>query len=151
MWALKLIGLIWEINGPCPNYSNKKLYPPQPRARCWNPSRVWGASTPVHGGPSLYVWTSQMRCCGCCCAGRLRRREVVVGTNTRRRRSWSTTFSTPTHDYIGRLLQLFRYTTRLVVMIHNLLLVGFPRWHCRSSTSVACPFQSSRLCVTAFG
>jgi hypothetical protein len=23
MWALKLIGLIWEINGPCPNYSKR--------------------------------------------------------------------------------------------------------------------------------
>jgi hypothetical protein len=29
MWTLKLIGLIWEINGPCPNYSN-------------NPHQFWG-------------------------------------------------------------------------------------------------------------
>jgi predicted Fe-S protein YdhL (DUF1289 family) len=31
-----------------------------------------GASTPTRGVPSLYVWTSWKRCCGCCCANQLR-------------------------------------------------------------------------------
>jgi hypothetical protein len=54
------------------------------QATTWNPSRhllsiellqspscASGASTPMRSIPSLYVWTSWIRCCGCCCADRL--------------------------------------------------------------------------------
>jgi hypothetical protein len=46
-----------------------------------------------------------------------------------------------THDYIGRLLQLFRCTTCLVVTIHDLLFISFSRGHGRSSASVAYSFS----------
>jgi hypothetical protein len=70
--------------------------------------------------------------------------KVANGTTTRRRRSWSTTSSIPTRIYVGSLLQLFfRCTTCLVVMIHDLLLISFLGWHCRSSPSVAYPFPYS--------
>jgi hypothetical protein len=70
--------------------------------------------------------------------------KVANGTTTRKRQLWSTTSSIPTHVYVGSLLQIFfRYTTRLVVMIHDLLLASFLGWHCRSSPSVACPFPYS--------
>jgi hypothetical protein len=64
--------------------------------------------------------------------------KVAVETTTSRRWSWSTTSSTPTHDYIGSLLQFFfRCSTRLVVMIHDLLLTNILGWHDISSASIA--------------
>jgi hypothetical protein len=74
--------------------------------------------------------------------------EVAVGMTTRRRRSWSTTSSTPTRDYVGSLLQLFfRCSVHLVVMIHDLLLASILGWHGRSSASVAYPFPNSGIRV----
>jgi hypothetical protein len=67
--------------------------------------------------------------------------EVAAGTNTRRRRSWSTTFSTPTSDYVGLWLQLFFHcSARLVVTINDLLLESIFTWYGRSSASVAYPY-----------
>jgi hypothetical protein len=70
--------------------------------------------------------------------------EVAVRTTMRRRRSWSTTSSTLTRDYVGSLLQLFfRCSACLVVTIHDLLLTSILRWHGKNSASVAypCPFD----------
>jgi hypothetical protein len=51
--------------------------------------------------------------------------EVVDGMTIRRRRLRSTTSCTSTRDYVGPLLQLFfRYSTRLVETIYNLLLAS---------------------------
>jgi hypothetical protein len=67
--------------------------------------------------------------------------EVAVGTITRSSRSWSTTSSTPTCDYVGLLLQLFFHcSARLVITIHDLLLTSFLGWHGRISASVAYPY-----------
>jgi hypothetical protein len=74
--------------------------------------------------------------------------EVTVGTTTRRRRSWSTTFSTPTCDYIGPMLQLFFHcSVRLVVTIHDLLFIGFIGWHGRNSVNVVYLYPYSWVCV----
>jgi hypothetical protein len=63
---------------------------------------------------------------------------VATETTTRRRWVWSTTSTTPTHDYVGSLLQLFFCcSAHLVVMIHDLLLASILRWHGRCSASVA--------------
>jgi hypothetical protein len=70
--------------------------------------------------------------------------KFANGTTMRRRRSWSTTSSIPTCDYLGSSLQLlFRCTMRLVVTIYDLLLASFLGWHCRSSANVAYPFSYS--------
>jgi hypothetical protein len=66
--------------------------------------------------------------------------DVKVATEmiTRRRRSWSTICSTPMHDYVGSLLQLFfRCLARLVVTIHDLLLASILGWHGRCSACIA--------------
>jgi hypothetical protein len=81
--------------------------------------------------------------------------EFAAGTTTRSR-SWSTTFSTSTRDYVGSLLQLFFHcSTRLVVTFHYLLLIGIIGWHGRSSASIACPLSYSgikaRLCSSWSG
>jgi hypothetical protein len=66
--------------------------------------------------------------------------KVAVEMTTRRRRSWSTTSSTPTCDYVGSLLQLFFHcSARLVVTIYDLLLTSILGWHGRSSATVAYP------------
>jgi hypothetical protein len=66
--------------------------------------------------------------------------ELATRTTTRRRRSWSTTSSTPTHDYFRSQLQLFfRCSVCLMVTIHDLLLTSILRWHSRYSASVAYP------------
>jgi hypothetical protein len=59
--------------------------------------------------------------------------KVAAETTTRRRRSWSTTSSIPTQDYVGSLLHL---AVRLVVTIHDLLLASILWWHGRSSASI---------------
>jgi hypothetical protein len=70
--------------------------------------------------------------------------KVAIGMITRRRRSWLTTYSTLTRDYVGSLLQpFFCCTMRLVVMIHDLLLTSILGWHGRSSISVTYPYPYS--------
>jgi hypothetical protein len=92
------------------------------------------------------MWTPWRHCCGCCCTDRLQWCEVAVGTRTWRRRS--TTSSTPTRDYVWSLLQLFfRCTVRLVVTIHDPLLVSFLGWLSRSSVSIGYPFPYN--CIRA--
>jgi hypothetical protein len=72
--------------------------------------------------------------------------EVAAGTTTRRRRSWMTTYSTPTRDYIGLLLQrFFCCSALLVVTIHDLLLASILRWHGRSSANVAYSFPNTYI------
>jgi hypothetical protein len=72
--------------------------------------------------------------------------KVADEMTTRRRRSWSTTSSIPTCDYIGSLLQLFFCcSVRLVVMIHDLLLTSILGWHSRSSASIAYPYPNSGI------
>jgi hypothetical protein len=72
--------------------------------------------------------------------------EVAARTTTRRRWSWSTTFSTPTRDYVGSLLQLlFHCSTHLVVMIHDFLVASILGWHGSSSASVAYTFPYRRI------
>jgi hypothetical protein len=67
--------------------------------------------------------------------------EATTGMTTRRRWSWTTTSSTPTHDYIGLLLQLFFCCSAcLVVTIHDLILTSILGWRGSSSTSVAYPY-----------
>jgi hypothetical protein len=84
------------------------------------------------------VWTLWRRCYGCYCANWLWQCGVAVATTTRRIRSWSTTSSTMTCDYVEPLLQLFfRCSARLVVMIHDLILTSFLGWHDRCSASVS--------------
>jgi hypothetical protein len=66
--------------------------------------------------------------------------EVATETTTRRQRSWSTTSSTPTHDYVGSLLHLFFHCLEhRVITIYDLLLPIILRWYDRSSASVAYP------------
>jgi hypothetical protein len=66
--------------------------------------------------------------------------KVAADTTTMKRRSWSTTSSTSTSDYVGLLLQLiFCCSARLVVTIHDLLLTSILGWHGRSSASLAYP------------
>jgi hypothetical protein len=74
--------------------------------------------------------------------------EVAAGTTMRRRRSWSITSSTPMRDYVGSPLQLlFCCPARLVVTIHDLLLVSILRWHGISSASVAYLYHYSGIIV----
>jgi hypothetical protein len=65
--------------------------------------------------------------------------EVAAGTTTQRRRSWMTTSSTPTRDYVGSLLQLFfRYSVHLVVMtIYDPFTYKFSGCNGRCNASVA--------------
>jgi hypothetical protein len=64
--------------------------------------------------------------------------KVAAETTTRRMRSWLTTSSILTRDYVRSLLQLFfHYSMRLVVTIHDLLLTSIIGWHGRSTASVA--------------
>jgi hypothetical protein len=70
--------------------------------------------------------------------------KTAAEMTTRRRRSWSTTFSTPTCDYVGSLLQLFfRCSPRLVITIHDLLLTSILGWHSRCSACVAYPLPNT--------
>jgi hypothetical protein len=134
-WGAGLGAHIDAYTPPRKNPSHH-LLSSQPR----NPSCARGASTPIHGVPSLYVWTPWRRYCICCCAGQLRQLGVAV-TMTMRRQSWSITSSTLMCDYLGPLLQLFfRFSARLVVMIHSLLLTSFLGWHGRSSAGIAYPY-----------
>jgi hypothetical protein len=113
------------------------LFSVEPRSH----SCAWGASTSTHDVPSLYVWTSWRRCCSCCCVDRLWW-LVIATVMTTRRQLRMTTSSTPTHDYIGSLLQLFfLFSARLVVTIHDILLTSILGWHDKSSASVAYSFS----------
>jgi hypothetical protein len=118
---------------PCENPSHHLL-----SVKPWNPSYAWGAL--AHPCAVLHLCT-----CGLCGGATAIVTvlisyddvKVVAGTTTRRRWSWSTTFSTPICNYVGLLLQLFFcYTARLVVMIHDLILVNFITWHSRNSANV---------------
>jgi hypothetical protein len=80
--------------------------------------------------------------------------EVAARKPTRRRRSWSTASFTPTHDYVGSLLQLFfRYSARLVVtMIYDLFTCKFPLCNGRYNARVAypLPYSSIRAVMRSF-
>jgi hypothetical protein len=74
--------------------------------------------------------------------------------SVRKRRSWLTTSSTPTRDYIGSLLQLFfRCSACLeVTTIYDLLTCKFPVCNDRCSASVAypLPFNGIKAVLRSF-
>jgi hypothetical protein len=82
-----------------------------------SPSCACGASTPMRGVASLYVWTLWRQCYSHCCADRLWWSWRLLFT--RRRQLWSTTSSTQTRDYVESLLQLFFHCWACLVVTPN--------------------------------
>jgi hypothetical protein len=79
--------------------------------------------------------------------------EVAAEMSTTRRRSWSTTSSIPTCNYVGSLLQIFFHCpVRLVVMVHDSFTCKFFGCNSRCSDSVAylLPYSGMRAVLRSF-